>query len=733
MKRMFLTFLAALCCTVYNTAMAEDIYLTSESAVGTIGALAGREAIVVDLGEPLGKVAVATMNVGATGLADGGTQFVVTDALDQKMNGLTRGWYVPSKEELTALKDHLKASTTMTGLEWQVTDKATLYLPAYEVPLIGYCGAYVSNAADNSLLGFVFDGSGYLLECAVTTVDSPESVGWSVVRPFHKLPEVENSRIYYSTTDNKKIEFVGPTVSRFGANVIGNEYDEVKGEGCFTFDDEVRSIENFAFYGGNVLTAITLPGSVTSIGDNAFSQCSALTAITLPDGVTSIGDKAFSQCSALTSITIPDGVMSIGVMAFYECCSLTVITLPSALTNLGCWAFADCDYLKYAIFKGATPPPFDEQYDGGPFPNSGVEVYADGTRLLAPSEEAVTSYTAVGYSHVYVASVVMEGGRSQALDDIENAMNGVVLTPDDAAFVAACQTKIEEATDLETIEQELDKALAVINAQKEKDADKPYFALGEERYALQKGAYGYVCDWTQEDNFVFADGVMYQSAYDVDIDTPGSIVYRRVLPEGVWQCWYEPFEVKVDTETFDAAEVAGILTNAQGETIVAFKKLEDGDRMLANTIYVIRAKEGHGSLTVHSIWPSLHQATAMELTIQSAYEDFTLTGNYMPVEAGDWYTLNKAGAFQKMGEGTFLKPQRFWLTITPRTDCPYGHGAADLNSIAIGVLGDDDTGMEGTMADGSAADTIVDLMGRRVADIQRGEVYIVNGKKYMAK
>lgn len=733
MKRMFLTLLAALCCVVYNTAMAEEIYLNSESAVGTIGALAGREAIVVDLGEPLGKVAVATMNVGATGLADGGTQFVVTNALDQKMNGLTRGWYVPSKEELTALKDHLKASTTMTGLEWQVTDKATLYLPAYEVPLIGYCGAYVSNAADNSLLGFVFGGSGYLLECAVTTADSPESVGWSVVRPFHKLPEVENSRIYYSTTDNKKIEFVGPTVGRFGANVIGNEYDEVKGEGCFTFDDEVRSIENFAFYGGNVLTAITLPGSVTSIGDNAFSQCDALTAITLPDGVTSIGDNAFSQCSALTAITIPDGVMSIGVMAFYECYSLTVITLPSALTNLGCWAFADCDYLKYAIFKGATPPPFDEQYDGGPFPNSGVEVYADGTRLLVPSEEAVTSYTAAGYSHVYVASVVMEGVRSQALDDIENTMEGVVLTLDDAAFVAACQATIEGATDIETIEQELDKALAVINAQKEKDADKPYFALGEERYALQKGDNGYVCDWTQEDNFVFADGVMYQSAYDVDIDTPGSIVYRRVLPEGVWQCWYEPFDVDVDTETFDAAEVAGILTNAQGETVVAFKKLEDGDMLHANTIYVIRAKVGHGVLTVTSASKRLYPSTEMQLDLRSAYEDFVLTGNHSPIEAGDWYTLNTAGAFQKMSEGAYLKPQRFRLTVTPRTDCPYRHSSDAQNSIAIRVLDEDTTDLDDIAVDGSAADAIVDLQGRKVTDIQRGEVYIVNGKKYMAK
>ena len=60
MKKLLL--LIAMVLTVCSTAMAE--VLNDESAVGTIGTLNGREAMVVDLGGTIGKVAIATKNVG---------------------------------------------------------------------------------------------------------------------------------------------------------------------------------------------------------------------------------------------------------------------------------------------------------------------------------------------------------------------------------------------------------------------------------------------------------------------------------------------------------------------------------------------------------------------------------------------------------------------------------------------------------------------------------------------
>ena len=44
--------------------------LSEASAEGTVGVLDGREAIVVDLGGSIGKVAIATLNAGATNTND---------------------------------------------------------------------------------------------------------------------------------------------------------------------------------------------------------------------------------------------------------------------------------------------------------------------------------------------------------------------------------------------------------------------------------------------------------------------------------------------------------------------------------------------------------------------------------------------------------------------------------------------------------------------------------------
>ena len=93
MKKL-LSFLA-LMLTICSTAMAET--LTAESAVGTIGTLNGREAMVVDLGGSIGKVAVATRNVGAEKASDKmvsitfGTSFNLGKGNDPNENGLTDG------------------------------------------------------------------------------------------------------------------------------------------------------------------------------------------------------------------------------------------------------------------------------------------------------------------------------------------------------------------------------------------------------------------------------------------------------------------------------------------------------------------------------------------------------------------------------------------------------------------------------------------------------------------
>jgi hypothetical protein len=110
-----------------------------------------------------------------------------------------------------------------------------------------------------------------------------------------------------------------------------------------TIPDSATSIGSCAFYKCSSLTSVTIPDSVTSIG-SVFGYCSSLTSVTIPDSVTSIG-SVFGYCSSLTSVTIPDSVTSIGISAFYYCSNLTSVTIPDSVTSIGQNAFYYCNNL----------------------------------------------------------------------------------------------------------------------------------------------------------------------------------------------------------------------------------------------------------------------------------------------------------------------------------------------------------------------------------------------------
>ena len=106
-------------------------------------------------------------------------------------------------------------------------------------------------------------------------------------------------------------------------------------------------------YVPNSLKTVVITGG-TSIADYAFYGCDSLTSVTIPDSVTSIGYWAFKDCSNLTSVTIGNSVTSIGSYAFSDCSSLTSITIPHSVTSIDDAAFFDCSSLKSIKFEGTV-------------------------------------------------------------------------------------------------------------------------------------------------------------------------------------------------------------------------------------------------------------------------------------------------------------------------------------------------------------------------------------------
>lgn len=83
-----------------------------------------------------------------------------------------------------------------------------------------------------------------------------------------------DNEIWYTSSNNSVVEPHDTTV--FGASITDNSYED---KGVITFDGNVTSIGNEAFYECTELTSVAIPRKVTSIGNDAFYGCSALGSI----------------------------------------------------------------------------------------------------------------------------------------------------------------------------------------------------------------------------------------------------------------------------------------------------------------------------------------------------------------------------------------------------------------------------------------------------------------------
>ncbi len=133
-----------------------------------------------------------------------------------------------------------------------------------------------------------------------------------------------------------------------------SEIAEYKGkESVVTVPDafmglSVKSVSEYAFFGNETLTKITLPDSLLVIGKSAFQDCVALTEVILGNSLELISQAAFRD-SALEKINLPDSVSEIERYAFYRT-RLTEIKLPANLSSVAKYAFYGCERLTKIEF-----------------------------------------------------------------------------------------------------------------------------------------------------------------------------------------------------------------------------------------------------------------------------------------------------------------------------------------------------------------------------------------------
>lgn len=159
----------------------KDNNLSSSSVVGTIGLLNGLPAIAIG-----DNKAVALMNVGALCPEAYGTYYTFAN----QASGLPSGWYVPTRDELTALISSA-VWDTQNGVNGRsrTIGGNTLFLPAggfkdndndlYNVTTFGY---YWSSEIYNTEWAY-----SYQFSASVNSTNSSEKADALPVRPFHTL------------------------------------------------------------------------------------------------------------------------------------------------------------------------------------------------------------------------------------------------------------------------------------------------------------------------------------------------------------------------------------------------------------------------------------------------------------------------------------------------------------------------------------------------------------------
>ena len=276
----------------------------------------------------------------------------------------------------------------------------------------------------------------------------------------------------------------------------------------------------------------------------------------------------------------------------------------------------------------------------------------------------------------------------------------------------------------------------------------------------EDGTYGVI--YALLDNFeIIDDGGYTEFENPVNMTVKGKLTYERDLQYvNVWQAFYVPFEIPVDSlgDDYDVVYINNMVSrdlNGDAKVDTMYIELIDINygTLKANYPYLIRAKndvarslkiELENNVTLYSTKAESQKT----VECSSALTKFEFVGTYNTVTRdglADKYGSDKVfygvrrstGNFAPMSSTAKIDPFRLYMVRTEKDGSPVILDNA-MHSIGMRLIGEENedgtTTIYDVFEDGVGGDNMIyDLNGRRVLDTDKGGIYITNGKKVLVK
>ena len=345
----------------------------------------------------------STYSIAQDGTFISGTDYTITSIGTRAFSGETTITSVTIGDSVTSIGNSaFEYCSSLTEINFNATNMSDLSGYNYVFYNAGRGGEGITvniGANVTRIPAYLFNSSNLTsYSPKITTVNFAENSQCTSIGSYAFQNCTSLTDVYYTGDINDwvSISFADASANPlyYGANLYVNGNELVTEANI----DTATSIGNFAFYGCNSITSVTIGNQVTSIESSAFQDCSSLENIIVDEGnavyhsdgnclIETESKTLIVGCK--TSIIPSDGsVTSIGERAFYNCTSLTSITIPESVTSIGEWAFSGCSSLTEINFNATNMS--DLSYVNYVFYNAGqdgegitVNIGANVTRIPA--------------------------------------------------------------------------------------------------------------------------------------------------------------------------------------------------------------------------------------------------------------------------------------------------------------------------------------------------------------